>query len=268
MNFQGSFDKNKIARSFSRYARTYDRFANLQKNLAGNLMETVRSLKISPKKILDIGTGTGEMAFLLHNDFPNAKIWGCDIAPGMVKKSMEKNKFEGITFEVCDAEFLPYKDKTFDLVVSNTVYQWVEELARAFSEARRVLKDSCYFAFITFGPDSLSELKKSYRLKVDEKAEYLHEYKTVSEVGSLLERCDLKVASLSSRSVRTVYPDFREMQKTIKSIGALNASVNLPKGLRSRKKIKELIKYYESNYRLEDHVYATYEIIEAVCVKT
>jgi malonyl-CoA O-methyltransferase len=268
MSSPGSLDKKKIAKSFSRYAETYDRFANLQKSLARELVDTVKSLGISPANILDIGTGTGEVAFLLHQAYPKAKITGCDIAPGMIEKADEKNRFDNLSFDICDAEFLPYKNKTFDLAASSTAFQWMESLVRAFAEAYRVLKDSSHFVFITFGPDSLSELKKAYRLKVDENAQYLHEYKTVSEVGFLLEQCDFKVVSLSSRSVKSVYPNFREMQKTIKSIGALNASVALPKGLRSKSKIKEMVKFYESNYRLEDQIYATYEIIEAVCVKT
>jgi malonyl-CoA O-methyltransferase len=267
MNSEHFLDKSKIARSFTRFAETYDKFASLQKQLAIQLVDAIRSLNLSPKNILDIGTGTGEVAFLLHDFFPNAKITGCDIAPGMIKKATQKNPHKCISFEICDAESLPYPDNEFDLIVSSTTYQWVEDLQKAFSEAKRVLKDKCNFLFITFGPDSLMELKKSYKLTVDEKAEYLHEYRTVSEIGKLLESCGLKVSNLNSKIVRTIYSNFREMQKTIKNIGALNASTNLPKGLRSKEKIRALIKYYETTYRLDDSIYATYEIIEAACKK-
>jgi len=267
MRSENLFDKERIAREFSRHAGTYDKFASLQNSLAKELVNSVRAFKISPKTILDIGTGTGEVAFLLQNVFRDAKITGCDIAPGMIERAKQKNRSKNITFEVCDAEIMPYKDKTFDLVVSNTTYQWVENLYRAFAEADRVLKPSGHFVFITFGPDSLNELKRAYRLTVDEKAEYLHEYMTVSEIGTILENAGFKVVSLSSRSVRSVYDNFREMQKTIKNIGALNASTKLPKGLRSKKRIRDFEKYYEDHYMLGDNIYATYEVIEAVCVK-
>jgi len=227
MKLENFFDKEKIAREFSRHAETYDKFASLQNSLARELVEIIRALKISPKTILDIGTGTGEVAFLLQDLFGNSKIIGCDIAPGMIEKARQKNKSANIAFDLADAEILPYKSGSFDLVASNTTYQWVENLKRAFAEAARVLKDSGHFAFITFGPDSLMELKKAYKLTVDEKAEYLHEYKTISELGNLLENIGFKVLSLNSRSVRTAYENFKEMQKTIKNIGAINASTKL-----------------------------------------
>lgn len=264
---ENSLDKNKIARSFSRYAQTYDKFAGLQKQLAKELVDTVKKLDISPNNILDIGTGTGEVAFLLQALFPNAKIKGCDLAPGMIQVAKQKNISKNISFDVADAEVLPYRPETFDLVVSSTTYQWVENLRAAFGEANRVLKNKCNFVFTTFGPDSLKELKTSFRLNVDENAEYLHTYKTLSEIASLLELSEFKVINLNSRLVRTVYPNLREMLKKIKSIGALNASAKLPKGLRSKSKIKKMTEHYERIYCMEDSIYATYEIIEAVCVK-
>jgi malonyl-CoA O-methyltransferase len=267
MRSQSSLDKEKIARSFSRSAVTYDKHAGLQKSLASELAKTISSLNISPKNILDVGTGTGEMAFLLKDMFRDANITGCDIAPGMIEVAAAKDAAGRIKFEVCDAEILPYRDRLFDLVVSNTTYQWTGNLRAAFEEAFRVLGKG-YFVFITFGPDSLNELKKAYKLNVDQKAEYLHEYRTISEISALLEMCGFKISSLTSRLVKTVYPNLREMLKTIKAIGALNASVGLPKGLRSRSKIKKMTEFYEKTFRMDRDIYATYEIIEAVCVKT
>ena len=260
-------DKRRIALSFSRAAETYDLFSQLQKHLANELAKTISSLKISPKNILDIGTGTGTVAFLLHGKFGDARITGCDIAPGMIEKAVQKNRSGNMIFEVADAENLPYGDGSFDLVASSTTYQWVERLDAAFAEAERVLKKTGHFAFITLGPESLAELKKSFKFTVDETAKYLHEYKTIGEISTILETCGFKVIRIDSRHVRVAYSDFKDMFRTIKGIGALNATTELPKGLRGRSKIRSLIKYYESNYRMEDNIYATYEVIEAVCVK-
>jgi len=267
MNLQSSLNKKKIALSFSRAAETYDQFSRLQKHLANELAQTISSLNISPKDILDIGTGTGEVAFLLHEKFGDARITGCDIATGMIEKAVQKNRSGNMTFEVADAESLPYGDGSFDLVASSTTYQWVEHLDTAFAEAGRVLRKPGHFAFITLGPESLAELKKSFKFTVDETAEYLHEYKTIGEISTLLETCGFKVVRIGSKLVRTAYSDFKDLFRTIKGIGALNATTELPKGLRGRSKIRGLIKYYESNYRLGGSIYATYEIIEAVCIK-
>ncbi|MFH1709967.1 MAG: methyltransferase domain-containing protein, partial [bacterium] len=153
-------DKKRIAKSFSRSAEHYDEFAGLQRTLAKELMESISALGISPSDILDIGTGTGGVAFLLGAKFKNSNIAGCDIAPGMIKKAIHNNRYKNVTFEVADAENLPFADGRFDLVASSTTLQWIDDLAQAFSHAKRVLKRGGHFAFITFGPKTLTELKQ------------------------------------------------------------------------------------------------------------
>ncbi len=226
-------DKNKIARSFSRSAETYDLFSRLQKDLANDLVKSVASINISPKNILDIGTGTGNVAFLLHERYRDAIITGCDIAPGMIKKAANNNPYENVAFEVADAENLPFTDKKFDLVVSSTTFQWVEDLSRAFSEAKRVLIPGGYFAFVTFGPKTLSELKRNYKIAFGEDADHLHKFNNMREIQAMLKTAGFEALKLNSDTLREFYPDFRTFFRSLKGLGALNASPDLPKGLRS-----------------------------------
>ena len=258
-------DKKKIAISFSRSAEHYDEFARLQKDLAKELIETISTLKIEPAEILDIGTGTGGVAFLLGAKFKNSKIIGCDIAPGMIRRAIHNNSYENVSFEIADAENLPFADKKFDLVVSSTTFQWVENIDKAFSEAKRVLKPGGHFAFITFGPKTLSELKQNYKIAFGAEANYLHKFKNMREIRAALKTTAFETLKLSSNTMREFYPDFRTFFKSLKGLGALNASTDLPKGLRSRSKMNALIKHYEANSRIKDQVYATFEVIRALC---
>jgi hypothetical protein len=75
------------------------------------------------------------------------------------------------------------------------------------------------------------------------------------------------VDDISSASMKQLYKNSREIFKTMKGIGAMNASRKLPEGMRSRKKIEDMIDHYERNFRSGEHVYATYQIIRAVCTK-
>jgi len=262
-----SLDKQRIARSFSRSAGTYDAHSTLQKELAKELVELVRSLRIRPSAILDIGTGTGEVASLLNKLFPEARISGCDIAPGMVKKAIQQHPGEMFQFDIADAEALPYPDKKFDLVASSTTYQWINDLPKAFGEARRVLADKGTFAFLTFGPKTLTELKRCYRISVDRNANYLHDYRNSRQVHAMLKKIGFRNIKVSSRVVTRLYPDFRTFLRSLKGIGALNASHNLPRGLMGKSKMAELIKTYEANCKMGNNVYASFEVITAVCGK-
>ena len=265
MRSQNSFDKKKIALSFSRSAENYDKFARLQKKLANELVEMVSSLKMAPSDILDIGAGTGSVAFLLGEKFKGSRIVGCDIALGMVRKAIHNNRYENVTFEVADAEKLPFADKSFDLAASSTTFQWIDDLPKAFSEAKRVLRPGGYFAFITFGPKTLTELRQNYKKSFGEEANYLHKYRNAREIQAMLKTAGFNVLRSSSNTIREFYPDFKAFFRSLKGIGALNASVSLPKGLRSRSKMSGLIRLYEANSRIGKQIYATHEVIRVLC---
>jgi malonyl-CoA O-methyltransferase len=262
MNLDPSLDKEKIAASFSRSAPSYDSFNDIQLRLAKELAEMAGAFKFEPTSILDIGTGTGEVAFLLNQRFPNAKIIGCDIAQGMIKKAKARNTSPNIKFEVADAEALPYNEDQFDLVVSNSTFQWVGNIVKAFSNVKRILKEDHPFVFITFGPKTFSELGHAFKLKVDSTANYLHTYRTIEELERLLTEDRFEILESSSEIVKQMYPSCREMFKTIKGVGALNASKDLPKGMKSRSKLEAMIHYYEDTFKMGDNVYATYEVIK------
>ncbi len=267
-------DKKRIAASFSRSAEKYDEYAGLQKRLAKELVASIPAVRPAPLRILDIGSGTGEVAFLIAEKFKGSNIVGCDIALGMVRKAINKNRFPNVNFEVADAESLPYQDSSFDLVASSTTYQWVEDLQKAFSEARRVLKPGGYFAFLTFGPKTLTELKRYYREAFEKDADYLHNYMNMRELVVMLKAGGFEVMKNNSDTIREFYPGFRVFFKSLKGLGALNAAANLPKGLRSRSKMNKLVRLYEKNCRIGPpageagkRVFATYEIIKIVCKK-
>jgi malonyl-CoA O-methyltransferase len=262
-----SLDKKKIVNAFSRSASSYDQFSHLQKSIAMELAAHTSMLGIAPKNILDIGTGTGDLPFYLADTFPDAKISGIDIAQGMIDAAKEKNKSSNISFVIGDAEKLPYKNGSFDLVISSSTYQWVNDLSLAFDEAFRVLAAGGTFIFATYGPSTLKELKQAYMLKADSNATYLHEYKDVMQISGALFASGFAVNNISTREIKQLYSDCREMFRVLKGIGAMNAAENQPKGLKGHDKMTALMNYYESTFTQENGIYATYEIIQAICKK-
>ncbi|MFH0886555.1 MAG: methyltransferase [bacterium] len=76
-------DKNKVRKHFNKSAATYDEYAGLQKRIAEELVEQVKSLGIKPRSILDIGAGTGYVSLSLAKVFPQSKVVSFDIAHGM-----------------------------------------------------------------------------------------------------------------------------------------------------------------------------------------
>lgn len=255
-----SLNKEKIVRAFSRSALSYDEHSRVQKRIAAELLAIIASQKISPKKILDVGTGTGEMAFLLHEEFLDANITGCDVAPGMIESARKKTKNPALSFDLADCESLPYPDKTFDLVASSSTFQWVEDLESAFSEIRRVSLEGATFAFATFSKGTLAELKTAYAHSFEDPSEYFHHYRSTSEIEEALSGAGFVGIRSFSKRFREIYSDAKQLLRSIKRVGAANAAKALPSGLRGRAKMEELVRYYEKNFGSGHDVYATYEV--------
>jgi SAM-dependent methyltransferase len=80
---------------------------------------------------LDLGTGTGDAAFVVARRFPEAEVVGIDLAPEMIETARRKTPPEAkVSFEVGDASAVPRGDGTFDLVTGANVIPFFDELAR------------------------------------------------------------------------------------------------------------------------------------------
>ena len=87
----------------------------------------------SPQRALDLGTGTGVVAIALAERYPEAKIVGIDLSPGMIEEAQRKlpaKLADRIRFEVGDASALAVPDGDFDLVVLSNMIPFFDELAR------------------------------------------------------------------------------------------------------------------------------------------
>jgi SAM-dependent methyltransferase len=98
----------------------------------------------APRRILEVGTGTGSGAALLAEQFPEAEVTGVDLSAEMVRAA--QTKVPSARFEVGDAGRLPFPDGSFDLVAQNNVPVYFRELARVTAPGGRILITS------TFGP--------------------------------------------------------------------------------------------------------------------
>jgi SAM-dependent methyltransferase len=93
----------------------------------------LEQVDVPPRRVLDLGTGTGAAAFALARRFPEAEVVGLDLSRPMVEEARRKTPPEladRVRFEVGDASALPFEDRTFDLVSLANMIPFFDELAR------------------------------------------------------------------------------------------------------------------------------------------
>ncbi|WP_209405863.1 bifunctional demethylmenaquinone methyltransferase/2-methoxy-6-polyprenyl-1,4-benzoquinol methylase UbiE [Pseudozobellia sp. WGM2] len=118
-----------------------------------------------PKTILDIATGTGDLAINLVKTGAES-IVGLDISPGMLevgkKKIEQKNLNKTIEMVVGDSENLPFSDNSFDAITVAFGVRNFENLEKGLAEIYRVLATGGTFAVLETSVPTNSPYKQGY----------------------------------------------------------------------------------------------------------
>ena len=108
--------------------------------------EALAENRITPERVLDVATGTGDVAFELHRRWPKASITGADLSEGMLDVARRKadalplHDKAMLTFETGDCLALRFKDDTFDLITVAYGVRNFEHLLQGYREMERVLR--------------------------------------------------------------------------------------------------------------------------------
>ena len=150
--------KKKIIRYFNQSAMTYDAEATLQAAIAQQLAFRVNnhfSSKKTPKKILEIGCGTGLLSQYMLRSYPAASFVLTDIAHTMVNLCSKRFTHDSRIQAIClDGESLALQEK-FDLIISSMALHWFEDLPSSFNTIIRHLTPGGCFLFSALGKHSL-----------------------------------------------------------------------------------------------------------------
>lgn len=137
----------QVAEMFDHIAPAYDRMNRLMTFGLDRvwLRRTISAIsKAEPRNVLDIATGTADVAIALARKLPDALITGIDISEGMVNIGKQKVSRAGlesrIRLETADALELPFEDNYFDAITVAYGVRNFEHLDRGYAEMSRVLR--------------------------------------------------------------------------------------------------------------------------------
>jgi malonyl-CoA O-methyltransferase len=254
-------DRRALMSSFSRAAAHYDEAARLQKRVREELLERLQYFTLAPQRVLDLGAGTGHAAVQLQRRYPQAQVLALDIAEGMLQ-AMPRTRWpwrRPRLARVCaDARALPLPSQSVDLIYSNLMLQWCDQLDAVFRELARVLKPGGLLLFSTFGPDTLGELRGAWAAADDHS--HVSLFADMQQLGDALMRAGLAEPVMDSEHFHQHYPDARALMRELKQIGARNATRERTRGLTGRARMQLMLDAYE-RLRAPEGLPATYEVI-------
>lgn len=139
--------EQQVEQMFDSIAPAYD-FMNRAMTLGIDRLwrrKAVGMLRASePKKVLDVATGTGDLAILLARKLPQAEVIGVDLSSGMIKVGQEKiarkQLSDRVSLQVGDCLALPFDNAAFDCITVAYGVRNFADLEAGYREMRRVLR--------------------------------------------------------------------------------------------------------------------------------
>ena len=175
--------------------------------------------KKNPEILLDIATGTGDLAINLVQTGAR-KIVGLDISPGMLevgkKKVLDKHMEKTIEMIEGDSENLPFEDNMFDAVTVAFGVRNFETLEKGLSEIHRVLKPTGTFVVLETSVPTKTPYKQGY---------HFYTKNILPRIGRIFSKDDSAYAYLSESA--SVFPHGENFNNILRKIGFIDV-VNKP----------------------------------------
>lgn len=167
----GESKKQQVARMFDEIAGKYDflnRFlsAGIDVTWRKKMLRTLKPLQ--PKIMLDVATGTGDVAIMAEAMLKPEKIIGIDISDGMLELGRDKLRTrqltDVITLQNGDSEAINFPDNSFDAVTVAFGVRNFENLEKGLQEILRVLKPGGMLCVLEFSKPTLPGIEQLYNL--------------------------------------------------------------------------------------------------------
>ncbi|WP_347373039.1 bifunctional demethylmenaquinone methyltransferase/2-methoxy-6-polyprenyl-1,4-benzoquinol methylase UbiE [Aequorivita sp. Q41] len=218
--------KKQVEQMFDTISENYDglnRFISLGSDIKWRKKVIKMVADKNPKTILDIATGTGDLAIQFAENTTAEKIVGLDLSEGMLsvarKKILGKAIAEKIEFVQADSEALPFENDTFDAITVSFGIRNFENLEKGLSEIFRVLKKGGVFVVLETSVPTKFPFKQGY---------YFYSKAILPLVGKVFSKDKVAYTYLSESA--SVFPHGEKLNNIFRKIG-FNEVINKPQTL-------------------------------------
>ena len=209
--------KDRVERSFSRAAPTYEKFTFFQKSCADDFAAFLRSRALpEPRRILEAGCGTGLLTRRLRALYPSASIVSTDLSAGMIAFCRSRFAEEEAIHFACHDFDQPYRESGFDLAVSALSLQWSSDLHGAFANLAQALNPDGDALISIPLSSSLPQMREMFRNRaIAYQGLKLPEKESVKTTFLLF----FQSVETEVRTYRESYPSFHALLKAMRMNG-------------------------------------------------
>ena len=240
-----------VQRRFDRIAAEFDHADFVHRVTFDDLLQRLDPVVIEPRHILDLGCATGSGSRQLARRYQHSRVIGLDASFAILKRAKRKRSLFMKPYALQgDACRIPLQDSSIDLVFANLLLPWIEDHPVCLSEIARVLRKDGVFAFATFGPDSLSEIREAWQA-IDEEW-HVNAYPDMHDIGDALVRAGLRDPVLDVDHLTVTYRDTATLYRDLTSAGARNCLQGRRKTLTGKTRFRAMDDLLAA--RIEDNV--------------
>lgn len=239
MMLSSPIDKSKVALRFAQARHSYDGHALAQQEICQNLYAFIEQyfIRNTLNHVLDIGCGSGQLSRLLLENFDINYLYLNDL---YAEVSLNFTDLDRIQFCIGDIEEIVF-DISFDMVVSSSALQWVNNLDHLFYKISQCLNAEGLLCFSTFGSNNLKEIKQLTGHGLN--------YLSLETIESYLVQNGFDVLHLSESIEVMKFRHPKDVLKHLKATGVTATSVHFKW---TKTKLNEFYRSYECLRLLED----------------
>lgn len=262
------FDRDYKRKQRDRAAWLMVPYDPLLETVTENLLDRLEDCRRTFHTALNMGGAVAHVRKLLKGRGGVERLITMDVSHDMIKKSMEIESPSSSTLEnlylVGDEEYLPFKERSLDLVVSSLGLHWVNDLPGALTQCRMALKPDGLFLAAMLGGETLRELRIACTVAQLERdggiSPRVSPLVQVQDAGNLLTGAGFSLPTVDVDKYIMRYPTALELIDHLRSMGEGNAVLQRVQTLKKETAIAAAAAY-DAMFGDSDGISATFQVI-------
>ena len=220
-----------MRRMFARAGDGDPEFARVMRIARDALLDRLDDVRIAPRRIVDLGAGTGATARGLARRFRRADVLSIDPAVSLLHRAGSRaprwlSRHRRVAAE---AERLPLSSHSMDLILSNLAMPWFDPVDHALAECLRVLRPGGLLLLSTLGSGTLKELAFAWSGGCE--PHRMHPFADMHVFGDALVHAGFADVVMDVQRLRLRAPDFWRLCRVLSRSGGSGALAARRRGL-------------------------------------